>query len=277
MRALEILEEEVRARVYEDPYREGRRIEDARRAWGGVYLRTHGGGAEAYRRPSLEVYERVAAELAQPGLDAVDRALLVEVFGTMERRPDEPRELALEVYRPYLRAETIEEQRAAVSVAASIWDSGVVEDLRHLGYESEDTFTRLRAFNLVSRFLRYGSAYPPAGKDVASRDWAEAHREAFDPAGLREWKSGYDAWYREWHILATGEPPAPPPPPMPAPPSIDLRGEAATAQEAGASPEATVATERPASPLPLPASSTTERRPVRAADPSQELPVRPTR
>ncbi len=198
---LDLLEEEIRTPVDDGPFPGGQRIQDLRRVWGGLYVRLHGGFEPAFRR--------AAAELQQPGLDAIDRALLIEAFGTVWRDADNPRELAFELYRPYLRAGTGEEQAAAVSVASATWDSGALEDLRVLAYESPDPFVREGAFVLVARFLRYGSAYPPPRKDTTSPDWAKAHREAFDPEGLQRWNQGYDAWYRELHVLAYGTPPEP--------------------------------------------------------------------
>lgn len=198
---LDLLEEEVRTPVNDNPLVDGRRIEDLRRVRAGLYVRLHGGFEPAFRT--------AAAELQQPGLDAVDRALLVETFVTVSNRPNNPRELAFEFYRPYLRAATGEEQAAAVSVASGTWDSGALEDLRVLAYESPSPFVRKRAFSLVARFLRYGSAYPPPGKDVASRDWAEAHRQTFDPQGAIEWERGYEEWNRQLHMLAYGKPPEP--------------------------------------------------------------------
>lgn len=267
---LDLLEEEVRTPVYEDPYPEGQRIEDFRGVWGGVYIRMHGGVEPAFRK--------AAEELQQPGLDAVDRALRIEVFGMIGRNPERPRELAFDFYRPYLRAATGEEQAAAVSVAGRTWDSGAIDDLRALAYESPNPFVREGAFVLVGRFLRYGSAYPPPGKHTASRDWAEAHRKTFDPEGLRRWNQGHDEWYRELHILAYGEPPAPP---MPPPPSIDLRGASVPPAEAAADPGTRSfapmdRSEGPAAAPPLPASSTTERRPAPPAAASQERPMRPS-
>ncbi len=199
--ALDLLEHEVRTPVDDNPLVDGQRVQDFRRVWAGLYVRLHGGFESAFRK--------AAAELQQPGLDAIDRALLIEGFGTVWRDADNPRELAIELYRPYLRAGTGEEQAAAVSVASRTWDSGALEDLRVLAYESPSPFVRRDAFNLVARFLRYGHAYPPPGKDVASRDWAKAHSKVFDRQAAIEWERGYEEWNRQVHILAFGKPPEP--------------------------------------------------------------------
>lgn len=275
---LDLLEEEIRTPVDDNPLIDSGRIEYLRRVRAGLYVKLHGGFEPAFRK--------AAEELHQPGLDAIDRAMLVETFGTVSNRPNKPRELAFELYRPYLRAATGEEQAAAVSVASATWDSGALEDLRVLAYESPSPFARSVAFDLVARFLRYGSAYPPPGKNTTSRDWAEAHSKVFDPQGAIEWERGYDDWRLQLHLLAYGKPPEPvvqePPPP-----SIDLREAAEPAGQAVADPRTrsfaptdpsagpATTPPLPAAP-PLPASSTTERRPSHARDSSQEGPMRPS-
>ncbi len=198
---LDLLEDEMRTPADDNPLVDSQRIQDLRRVWAGLYVTLHGGPEPAYRR--------AASELKQSGLDGMDRALLVETFGTIGRWPNRPRELAFELYRPYLRAATGEEQAAAVSVASRTWDSDALEVLRVLAYESPSPVVRRDAFDLVARFLRYGHAYPPPGKNVASRDWAKAHSKVFDPQGAIEWERGYEEWNRQLHILAYGKPPEP--------------------------------------------------------------------
>ncbi len=218
---LDLLEEEIRTPVKDNPLVDSQRIQDLRRVRAGLYVRLHGGSEPAFRK--------AAEELQQPGLDPVDRALRIETFGMIGRWPNKPRELAFELYRPYLRATTGEEQAAAVSVASATWDSGALEDLRVLAYESPSPVVRKRAFSLVARFLRYGHDYPPPGKNVASRDWAEAHSKVFDPKGAVEWERGYEEWNRQLHLLAYGKPPEPETQPPPV-----FRGSASTTSESEA-------------------------------------------
>lgn len=220
---LDLVEEEVRTPVYATALTDGQRIEDFRRVWGGLYVRLHGGFEPAFRK--------AAEELQQPALDAVDRALRIETFGTVSNRPNNPRKLAFELYRPYLRAATGEEQAAAVSVASATWDAAALEDLRMLAYESPNPFARKRAFPVVARFLRYGHAYPPPGRNAASRSWAEAHHEVFDPEGAIAWERGYKGWRRQLHLLAYGRPPS-----ETEEPPTPFRGSAGVAGESEADP-----------------------------------------
>jgi hypothetical protein len=66
------------------------------------------------------------------------------------------RAMALETYRPYLRASEPDLQRAALIVARTLWDYDVLADLKNVALSSADPRARILAWAQVVSFLQQG-------------------------------------------------------------------------------------------------------------------------
>jgi len=148
-------------------------------------------------------YELARQAVANTALTPQQRALHLLVFqyagGVFGK---EFRPMALETYRPYLRASEPDLQRAALIVARTLWDHEVLADLRDVALSSTDPRARILAWTQVKRLLREG----PEHRGIRSPGGA------YDPEGLRIWLDEVKPeWQREQHRLLTGEelPPAP--------------------------------------------------------------------
>jgi len=144
-------------------------------------------------------FELARKALANTALTPQQRALHLLVFqcaGGVFGKAFRP--MALETYRPYLRASEPDLQRAAVTVAYMLWDYDVLEDLKDVALSSSDPAARDLAYYQVTRLLRQG----PEHRGIRSPGGA------YDPEGLRIWlEEVKPEWQREQHRLLTGEEP----------------------------------------------------------------------
>ncbi len=189
-RVLDLLEEAYP--LY--PPLDGRR-EAVAQAWAAAFWYLHKDAAYEFAR------EVVADTVRTP----VERALHLLVFqyaGYAGVYGRQFRPMALETYRPYLRASEPELQRAALIVARTLWDYDVLSDLKDVALASRDARTRILAWTQVKRLLRDG----PGPRNL------DSPRGAYDPEGLRIWLNEVQPeWQREQHRLLTGEEPPPEP------------------------------------------------------------------
>ncbi len=120
------------------------------------------------------------------------------------------RPMALETYRPYLRASEPDLQRAAVIVARTLRDYDVLEDLKDVALSSTDPKARTDAWHQVVNLLEGGPK--PRGMRSPGGFIQSPVGGAYDPEGLRVWlKEVRPEWEREQHRLLTGEEPPPEP------------------------------------------------------------------
>ncbi len=176
------------------PPLDGRR-EAVAQAWAAAFWYLHKDAA----------YELARQAVADTARTPVQRALHLLVFryaGYAGVYGKQFRPMALETYRPYLRASDPELQRAAAIVAHGLWDYDALSDLKYVALSSSDPAARDLAYIQVTRFLRQG----PEHRDIRSPGGA------YDPEGLRIWLNEVKPeWQREQHRLLTGEEPPPAP------------------------------------------------------------------
>lgn len=170
------------------------------RAWGAAFYRLH--------KP--QPIDAALKQARDPSREPLDRALALGVLCQLGRSERPERADAIAAYRPFLLDESPELQLAAVDVNSALWDSEVVEPLKRLAF-GDDPRVRLFAYDLVVRYLRYGSDRPAMGDSTLSRTWRATHRMPFDPEGLSEWKSREKEWsLRQQELLAVEGVPASP-------------------------------------------------------------------
>ncbi|MGH9392265.1 MAG: hypothetical protein ACRD1Z_21890 [Vicinamibacteria bacterium] len=162
-------------------------------------------------------YELARQAVANTALTPQQRALHLLVFqhaGYEEvvYRRKEFRPMALETYRPYLRASEPDLQRAALIVARMLWDYAVLEDLKHVALSSTDPKARIDAWAQVVNLLEQGPKPEPRGIRPLGGFDPSPVGGAYDPEGLRIWlEEVKPEWQREQHRLLTGGEPPPAP------------------------------------------------------------------
>lgn len=170
------------------------------RVWAGMYLRRHGGGEAGY--------SAAAREVADGRLSAYDRALRLRVFAAVGRGDDTPaREVALDVYRPFLEHPDVELRIAALSVNSALWDWEVISRLQALADAPRDPWLRSKARGLAGRYLMAGPDRPRPGQSVLSPSWRSRHEQPWDPDGYREWLRHTEEWNAQQRRLESGESP----------------------------------------------------------------------
>jgi hypothetical protein len=122
------------------------------------------------------------------------------------------RPMALETYRPYLRASEPDLQRAALIVARTLRDYDVLNDLKDVALSSTDPKARIDAWAQVVNLLEQGPKPEPRGIRRLGGFDPSPVGAAYDPEGLRIWLEAVKPeWQREQHRLLTGEEPPPAP------------------------------------------------------------------
>jgi hypothetical protein len=193
-RVLDLLEEAFP--LY--PPLDGRR-EAVAGAWAAAFWYLH-------KDAAFELARRAVANTA---LTPQERALHLLVFqyagGVFGK---EFRPMALETYRPYLRASEPDLQRAALIVARTLWDYAALRDLKDVALSSTDPKARTMAWTQVVNLLEEGPE--PRGIRSPGGFIRSPVGGAYDPEGLRIWlEEVKPEWQREQHRLLTGEEPAP--------------------------------------------------------------------
>lgn len=237
--------------------------------WAATFRKVHG--------PS--VVASAAQRLREPTTSEIDAALYLLAIGGELGRGSDPRDrqVGLDAYRPYLESSSGLLQESALRVAYRIWDYETLSIVKQLAFEGHSVQARSRAYALWMRFAAYGPSWGSASHSL--RDEMEARRNPHDPAEVAEWNASFSAY--QTGIRSMVELHEDPRGAMPPRPSIDLQANPISAAEPAGEPTTASRppmdrTEQPSTPAPLPASSTTERRPAPAPDASQERPMRPS-
>jgi hypothetical protein len=165
-----------------------------RDAWAAAFRRLHGDAG----------FELARERVADPTLTDQERALNLRVF-EYARSVSDRRGMAIEVYRPYLHVNAPELQRAAVSVAWDLWDYEARGEVEEVAWMGPDWKARSLANGLMTSFYMFGP--DPRARPIDRH--GNVRGGAYDPAGLREWRSRRREWDRERLEREASERPVP--------------------------------------------------------------------
>jgi hypothetical protein len=158
--------------------------EDSRRWWARAFRQAHG-------RAAFDLAEAVVGDLDEP---TDRRALHLFVFGSVGWQGDaDLRARAISLNRPHLNSPEPELQRAAIAVAADLYDYEARGEIESLAWNSEDPWARGRARLLFKNFLDFGP--DPASRPIVAGRSIRAG--GYDPEGLMAYRAERDEWQRE--------------------------------------------------------------------------------
>jgi hypothetical protein len=184
---LSVMEELARVRSPRSPI-----WEDSRRWWARAFSQAHGHAA-------LDLAEGVLEDGDQ---SADRRALHLFVLGSVGWQGDSDlRARAIALNRPYLSSPEPELQRAAIAVAAALYDYDARGEIEYVAWNSKDPWARGRARLLVKNFLDFGP--DPARRPIVAGRSIRAG--GYDPEGLMAYRAERDEWQREQDRLLSLE------------------------------------------------------------------------